>query len=44
VEALPEAEQQFARIEIEGICSRLFDEEIARLTTRKRQLSRPGAV
>ena len=44
VETLPESERQFARVEIEIICSSLFDEEIARLTTRKRQLSRPGAV
>ncbi|WP_442809185.1 hypothetical protein [Trinickia soli] len=41
VVALPESQRLFARAEVENICRSLFDAEIALLTTRKRQLSRP---
>jgi hypothetical protein len=43
-EALPETERHFARFEFDAMCRILFDEEIAWLTTRKRQLSAPGGA
>lgn len=42
VDALPHTEQGRARHTVEGICRLLFDEQIASLVTRKRQLSRPA--
>ncbi|MBN3787218.1 hypothetical protein [Burkholderia sp. Ac-20353] len=42
VDALPPAEQARARHTVEAICRSLFDEQIASLATRKRQVSRPA--
>ena len=40
-DAQPEAQRVYARVQLERICRELFDERIAALTTRKRELSRP---
>lgn len=37
----PEAQRAFARAQLERICRELFDERIAVLQTRKRELSHP---
>ncbi|RQR46238.1 MULTISPECIES: hypothetical protein [unclassified Burkholderia] len=42
VAALPPAEQSRARHAVDDICRVLFDEQIASMVTRKRQLSRPA--
>lgn len=42
VDTLPQSEQAHARHAVEGICRLLFDEQIASLVTRKRQISRPS--
>ncbi|AOK06575.1 hypothetical protein KDW55_10835 [Burkholderia sp. AU19243] len=42
VATLPPSEQSRARHAVEGICRALFDEQIASMVTRKRQLSRPA--
>lgn len=42
VATLPEMEKLLAQTQIEKICRQLFDNEIAALQTRKRQMSRPA--
>jgi hypothetical protein len=42
VDGLPAEQQLLARVQVEAMCRDLFDGEIASLTSRKRQLSRPG--
>ena len=43
IENLPATEKFFALEQVKVICREFFDPEIARLRTRKRQLSQPSA-